>query len=281
MQISYSFDSGIPGKHILILWSIHGDEVCGSIAIEQLRESIVQWKITLMSWKITCVPYANYQAYTEQKRQISHNLNRIFWQNITWGIYDTARYIESLILQSDFVLDLHSFSAWKEGFVFNDYNTPEVNKTVQSIPIKYVMTGWTDLYIWQQELDTVGFAKKNNISGITIECGQNKDPNSIEVAYSSILSVLESLHIRKKIENPVNIEQVWISVDIIIHKKDGYVFTKDWQNFDPIQKNETIGTHPITQESIRSSYDGIMIMPNASVENGWEWCYLWKIITNP
>jgi predicted deacylase len=281
MQISYSFDSGIAGKHILILGSIHGDEVCGSMGIERIREEIIRWDISLLSGKITCIPYANFWAYQAHKRQLTHNLNRIFWQDLTWDIHDTARYIESAILESDFVLDLHSFSAGVDAFVFNDYNTVDLNTIIRAIPIEYVMTWWTDLYTGSTELDTIGFAKRNNIPGITIECGQNDNSKSEEIAYQAILSVLRSHgNIVPAIgTNPPS--QTWISVDTIIRKGEWYEFTRDWKNFDPIQWGEAIGISNTTNESILSPYTGIMIMPNSSVEIWWEWYYLWKIITYP
>ncbi len=251
------------------------------MAIERLREDIIQWNITLISGKITCIPYANYEAYREKKRQITHNLNRIFWQDEQWGIHDTARYIESLILQSDFVLDLHSFSAWKEAFIFNDYNTEEVNTIIHSIPIEHVMIWWTELYTWLQELDTIGFAKKNNIPGITIECWQNEDSQSIDTAYACIFSALKSYNIIKEWENVLHKNQIWISVDTIIRKQEDFIFINAWKNFDPIEKDEIIWKNLISHKSISSPYTWLIIMPNSSVENWWEWCYLWKIITNP
>jgi predicted deacylase len=67
-------------------------------------------------------------------------------------------------------------------------------------------------------MDTIGFAKRNNIPGITIECGQNDDPKSEEIAYQAIISVLKSHgNIDPTMEtNPPS--QTWISVDTIIRK---------------------------------------------------------------
>jgi hypothetical protein len=93
-----------------------------------------------------------------------------------------------------------------------------VNAIIRDIPVEYVMTGWADLYENNSELDTIGFAKSNNIPGVTIECGQHDDPNSQEIAYKSIISVLEShSNIAPKIEENRQ-SQTWISVDTIIRK---------------------------------------------------------------
>ncbi len=276
MQLKYSFDSGKPGKNILILGSIHGDEPCGSLAIEKLREGIVSWKIQLLEWKITCIPYANLVAYQQQKRQITENLNRIFWSNRSGDIYDIARNIEKEILESDFILDLHSFSSWVDPFIFNDYNTEHINTIIQNIPIKYVMTGWTELYKETPELDTIGFAKKNGQPWITIECGENTDPKSQENAYTAIISVLWFFQIIEKETPKQKQEQIWIHVDTIIRKEEEGSFLKEWKNFDPVEKWEPIGIYN-SGKIISAPYDGMIIMPNSSVEKNWEWCYFGKI----
>jgi hypothetical protein len=47
-----------------------------------------------------------------------------------------------------------------------------------------------------------------------------------------------------------------------------------------VQADEIIWINKTHNHKIRSPYHGMIIMPNASVENGGEWCYFWKII-NP
>lgn len=279
MKIQYVFDSWKPWKNILILGSIHGDEICGSNAIEQLRQDIITGLYWEISGTITCIPYANSSAHRAWVRQIIHNLNRIFWTQETTGEHQMARSIEKHILESDFILDLHSFSSGVDPFVFNDYDTPEINQIIQNIPIPYVMTNWTNLYTESTELDTIGFAKKHWKMGITIECGQNQDIRSSDNAYNYIISILNSLWaIDNNPKKPYE-KQIWITVDTIVRKKENGRFSKEWKNFDPIKKNEIIGIYDSINTEIRAPYDGVIIMPNTSVEISWEWCYFWKILT--
>ncbi|MBP6981874.1 succinylglutamate desuccinylase/aspartoacylase family protein [Candidatus Gracilibacteria bacterium] len=277
MQIKYSFDSGKTGKNILILGSIHGDEPCGSRAIEKIREAILSGKISIQNGKITCIPYANFEAYTKSKRQITENLNRIFGSRKSGDIYDIAKGIEKEILENDFILDLHSFSSGLESFIFNDYNTEEINTMIRSIPIEYVMTGWVNLYEESEEMDTIGFAKQHGKIGITIECGENTDPESERNAYDSIISILVSSGNIRTGNKKQSHKQLWIHVDTIVKKEEEGSFIKEWKNFDRVKKGQLIGRYE-GGNIIHAPYDGIMIMPNSGVEIGGEWCYFGKII---
>ncbi len=221
MITKYSFDSKNPGKKILILGSIHGDEHCGSWGIEALKNALVKGEITLQSGSITCMPYANFEAYHADKRQIETNLNRVFATNGNSKEEKIAEYIKKEIEAHDFVLDLHSFSIGKDPFVFHDMpGNSLVDTVIKNLPIDYAMTGWIDLYTDSVEMDTIGYAKNAGKDGLIIECGENKNPFSYPNAYKYILSVLNTLKIIDFVDFPSE-KQKWINVDTIIRKKEG------------------------------------------------------------
>lgn len=139
---------------------------------------------------MTCVPYANHDAYLANKRFLKKNLNRIFGEVGTDGENLPAEYIKKHIQAHDFVLDLHSFASGKDPFVFNDFDTPEVNSVIRTLPVRHVMTGWVSLYEKSPDLDTIGYAKSQNRSGVTVECGNHTDDQAPEIAYQCILAVL-------------------------------------------------------------------------------------------
>ncbi len=277
MITKYSFDSKHPGKSILILGSIHGDEHCGSWAIEALRNALVKAEIVLQSGSITCMPYANFEAYHADKRQIETNLNRVFARTGNSKEEKIVKYIQREIETHDFVLDLHSFSSGKEPFAFHDMpGNSLVDTVIKNLPIDYVMTGWTEMYADSPELDTIGYAKKINKDGIVIECGENKNPFSYPNAYNYILSTLSTLWTVDVVNFPSN-RQKWIDVDAIVRKKTGGKFIKDWENFDPVKKDQIVA-YDGEENPILAPYDGYMIMPNQEVEVGGEWMYFGKTL---
>lgn len=223
------------------------------------------------------MPYTNFQAFRQNKRQIEKNLNRVFGTHGDSLEEKIAPHIQDAITQHDFILDLHSFASGKDAFAFCDFdNNDFLDAIIANLPIKYVMSGWTDLYEQISELDTIGFTKSQGKMGITIECGQHNDPSSLQVAYKSILSVLQSLNIIKvKTTLDQRSPQKWINVDKIIRKKNGDRFLKNWENFDQVTDATIFG---IDEQwiALQAPYDGYIIMPNEEVEIGGEWCYFGK-----
>ena len=114
------FESVHSWPNILILGSIHGDEKCGSVAIDEAIQNFQSGKWALKKWKITFIPRANRAAYDRDVRQVEYNLNRIFdsHQNISKE-HQIAKLLEKHIENADYVIDLHSVYFWGYAFCFS------------------------------------------------------------------------------------------------------------------------------------------------------------------
>lgn len=62
---TYTFQGKYPGKHLLILGAIHGNEVCGTQAIEKLISQLESGEIVIENGSLTLVPVANEAAYLQ------------------------------------------------------------------------------------------------------------------------------------------------------------------------------------------------------------------------
>jgi uncharacterized protein len=130
--------------------------VCGSLGIANIISRIHTGDITLVCGSVTFVPYANSIAYSQNKRYIEYNLNRIFADtHIQSNEHTLATAIKKHIDVTDFVLDLHSFSRGLDPFVFDDFDTIETKKIIKNLPVDHAMTGWTDLYVDDSSMDTI------------------------------------------------------------------------------------------------------------------------------
>ncbi len=281
MLLHYTFQSNNPGANILILWSIHWNETCWSSAIEKLREYFINWKIKLINGSVKCVPYANHDAYLLQKRQTNINLNRIFQKKVDQdnAILDEiliAEQIKDLIGWSDFTLDLHSFPSWEDvPFLFKDIEDNTLNEIFAKMPIQYVVSWWNDLYDWSDDLDTIWYAKKLTKIGFCLECWLNWSIKSELVAFQTILCLLESFWSIKK-NNSWSMEMSQIEIQIIdmVRKPKWWRFTREWKNFDPISNNTAIWIDE-DWNNFFSKKDWYIVIPNAEVEEWWEWFYIW------
>jgi predicted deacylase len=111
-----TFDSGIPGPHVMVNALTHGNEVCGAIAVKDLLDLGIrprQGKLTLA--------FANIDAYLafdpaspDASRFVEQDLNRVWTPAILDDLSQDsselrrARELRPLIDTVDFLLDLHS-----------------------------------------------------------------------------------------------------------------------------------------------------------------------------
>lgn len=172
-----------PGKTIVILAGVHGNEVCGVKAFDEIIPNL----------KIECGKvifiYANLEAIKQNKRFVEKNLNRCFFKNQPLEIVNTlegktAKEITPYLDISDGLLDMHSS------------NNPETNPFIicdesqidnaRIFDPKIVTFNWdpfepgsTDYYM--NQLKKPAFC---------IECGYVTDISAIDVAKKAIFDFL-------------------------------------------------------------------------------------------
>ncbi|MBT0961590.1 M14 family metallopeptidase [Denitromonas iodatirespirans] len=112
----FTFDSGLPGPHVMVNALTHGNEVCGAIVVKELLELGVRPRRGRLT-----LAFANVAAYErfdaaepDASRFVDQDLNRVW----TAAILDDlsrdsvelrrAREMRPLIDEVDFLLDLHS-----------------------------------------------------------------------------------------------------------------------------------------------------------------------------
>lgn len=176
----------------MILGSIHGNEKCGTIAIDDAIKNFQNGKWKLKKGKITFIPRANREAYDADVRQIDYNLNRIFGaREILSTEHAVAKNLEKYIENADFVVDLHSVHSGDTPFVFLDSDDKNAKNFCENLSLPCIMTGWNEIYADQHEKDTISFAISRGVQGVTIECGSHKNDESNEVAKKIIAETLE------------------------------------------------------------------------------------------
>ena len=127
-----TFSSEVPGKTVLLLGGIHGNEPAGSVYLQQLTNDLTNKKIALKSGKLIIVPRVNPCGLNLDKRSIMFvgDLNRKFPYNLNYKNYkkyktkNIPNFILELVLKSDFVVDFH------EGYSWHSTNPLSVGSTL-------------------------------------------------------------------------------------------------------------------------------------------------------
>lgn len=273
-----TFDSGVPGKHLLVLGAIHGNEVVGPNAIFKVIDEIQTYKIHLKTGRITFAPICNLKAYDQDVRQIDENLNRIikYHQHPVTYEQKLANDIVPLIEQCDALLDLHSTHCPGDiPFVFCDYPTPENMKMIEALDVNYVLLGWPQIYAGNSDISdysTERCAFNCHKAGITLECGYHKEADSVTVAYNAIVNLLNMFGIIegsgfvKNEKTPIRL------TEYVVKKKNGCL-CQNYKHLDVITKGQPIAEYD-DGEILTAPQEGYILLPNAGADIGSEWYYL-------
>ena len=305
---SISYVSPQPGTRLVVLGAVHGDETCGTRAIERVVAELDAGTLALAKGRVTFVPVTNPLAYAEKRRAGERNLNRKLQPTATPREYEdhVANWLCPLLAEHQVLLDLHSFRAPGVPFVFvgpRD-NAGPLEPFAQAageealalrLGVDRVVDGWLATY-------AAGTARRNELAAahrdamldldpafgigtteymrsvggcaVTLECGQHADPQAPQVAYRAIVNTLAHLGLSDAADPPpmAQIEALRLSEVVDrLHADDA--FAKAWRSFDPVAAGERIATrHDGT--AVTAPFAGAIVFPNPGAEVGHEWFYL-------
>ena len=215
---SISYVSPQPGTRLVVLGAVHGDETCGTRAIERVVAELDAGTLTLVKGRVTFVPVTNPLAYAEKRRAGDRNLNRKLQPTTTPREYEdhVANWLCPLLAEHEVLLDLHSFRAPGVPFVFigpRDNAGPLEpfaraaceEALALRLGVGRVVDGWLATYAAgiarRRELaaafpdavldldpaygiGTTEYMRSVGGAAVTLECGQHEDPRALDIGYT-------------------------------------------------------------------------------------------------
>lgn len=302
--------SPLKGTRLIVTAAVHGNETCGTFAIERLIQQFEHGELKLKCGALTLVPVTNPKAYRLKRRNGDRNLNRRLIPTDAPIQYEDhiANWLCPLLAEHDGLLDLHSFQSGDQAFaLFGPKNNREAlepfthaeieEALVQRLGCSRFVYGWLDTYAKgihrraaevkagrfdakEVDIDTrygIGTTEyMRSVGGwsLTLECSQHDDTGGREVAYQAILNTLIYLGmIEGTPPQPATDTQVLGLYDVYdrFHLDD--TFAKQWKSFDPISQGEVIGTRA-DGTAIHAEQDSFIVFPNIKSQPGQEWFYL-------
>jgi predicted deacylase len=305
-----SYHGLAPGRRLLVTGAVHGNETCGTRAIQQLLTEFDSGELSLARGSVTFVPITNPLAFSLKQRIGDRNLNRNMGTTAIPQDFEDriANALCPLLESHDALLDLHSFHTGGAPFVMIgpqdnhgplepfDKAGPEMQLALHTGPHR-VVEGWLETYARgvsrraaapaasadaratslvtdpNYGVGTTEYMRSRGGYGVTLECGQHDDPKAVAVARHAILQTLALLHIA---DWPLKAEpqqrEILKLIDVTdrAHPDDG--FAREWRSFDPVKAGELIGTRHGGAE-VRAEMDGFIVFPNPGAGVGQEWFY--------
>ena len=301
---AHQFAGLLPGPRLIVLGGVHGNEVCGPVAIRRVLSELERGERVVSRGLLTLVPLANPLAAMKGTRQGERNLNRRLAPSANPQDYEdhVANVLCPWLAAHDVLLDLHSFHT--AGRPFAMIGPPDNAGTLEPFahaeaetrfamhlgPTRLV-EGWLDTYARGVErrrargpasgleadaaygVGTTEYMRSRGGYGITLECGQHEDPEAPEVAYRAIGQALALLGLTGDAPQPPAAGfQLLRLADVTDRLHLGDQFARPWSSFDLVRAGETIGTrHDGTV--LCAPTDGHVVFPDPRADPGQEWFY--------
>lgn len=270
--------------HLVILGAIHGDEFCGTQAIDRIIQEFKDKQITLTHGNVTFIPICNPKAYEEKKRFIDRNLNRaLFIKENPKAYEDFIDPILCPILETaDYLLDLHSYASDGGPFAFIGTASQEEISYARHLGINHFVYGWADAY-GKSDADpkfswgTTEYARRFGAKAITVECGHHHNTDASDIGYQTIRHALDYLNMVEGAALPALSlkEQYFVQMHSVFFKEKEGEWLKPWQHYDHIAQGEVIA-HYKDGEQIIAQEECYIILPKKNATIGKEWFYLGK-----
>jgi uncharacterized protein len=297
-----------PGPRLIVLGAVHGNETCGTRAIERIVAEIDAGTLQLLRGSLTMVPVTNPLAYQKGQRAGDRNLNRNLRPNPQPQDFEDriANVLCPLLAQHDVLLDLHSFHTAGEPFAMigppNNTGSlepfshaPQEETWALRLGPRRIVEGWLDTYAVGVKnrlqrtasterahllntdpcygVGTTEYMRSQGGYAITLECGQHADPRAPEVGYRAIRNTLAHLGLVNEAppDARTDIELLRLAEVTDRHHADD-CFAREWASYDPLRAGELIGTRADGSQ-VTAPGDGFIVFPNPAASPGNEWFY--------
>jgi len=193
----FASDETLPRPHLAIVGAVHGNEVCGLLALTELTRELTTGSLALRTGTLYLV-HGN-PAATEQRRRYTHSgvdLNRVFdyrfvdelapalWEREHHRAIELRPVFESI----DAVLDLHSTSAPTPAFAIAS-RVAASEPFALALGLDYVTYGWDGPGMLGEQVLLTQLTRRE-LPGVAVECGQHDDPSSPGVAFRCAVRAL-------------------------------------------------------------------------------------------
>jgi uncharacterized protein len=303
--------SHAPGPRLLVTGAVHGNEVCGTLAIRRVLAELDAGALVVRRGSVTFVPVCNPLAYQRGQRAGDRNLNRALEPKPQPQDNEDrlANWLCPLLAAHDGLLDLHSFHSGGAPFVmvgptdnagplepFHQAATEEA--LVRVLGVQRAVDGWLGTYAsgvaqraQQAQADglapaalpelhprygvgTTEYMRSQGGWALTLECGPHTDPQSPEVAWRAIHNTLAHLGMTDEAPPAPAATLETLSLHAVVDKQHADDrFARDWQSFDAVRAGTLIG-HRASGEAVLAPGDGWLVFPNARAAARQEWFYL-------
>jgi Succinylglutamate desuccinylase / Aspartoacylase family len=277
-----AYESGRAGPHAVITALVHGNELCGALALVELFERDIRPKRGRLS--LAFVNTAAFERFDPEhpkaSRYVDEDLNRVWDPAILDGPRDSvelarAREIRPLIESADALLDLHSMQLPAPPLLLCGL-AAKGRRLAQAIGYPGLVVADAGHRGGPRMRDFGAFANPDGPpAAMLVECGQHWAASSVGVAIATCGRFLAALDLiaPEALDQFATVAepgpQRLIEVTHAVTVNGGpFRFTEDFQGLEVVPRRGTVIGHDGAQP-VRTPYDDcVLIMPSRRLGPG-------------
>ena len=277
---AWSFDSGKPGPHALISAVVHGNELCGAIAVDWLLSSGFRpaaGKVSLAFMNIAA--YESFDpANPNGSRWAEEDFNRVWAADVLDGPRDSielrrARAVRPLLDTVDYLLDIHSMQHKAPPLMMSG-NHGKGRKLAELIGVPERIVADAGHAAGKRMRDYGRFDEADAApASVLIECGQHWEEAAAPLAKLAAARFLVGLgvapaNLLEGLGDPEPEQRFFRVTDVITIETDNFRFAQTFTGGEVIPTGGTLLGHDGDREVV-TPYDGCMlVMPNKRLWKG-------------
>lgn len=274
----WSFDSGVPGPHVGLTALVHGNELCGAVALDWLMGMGLRPSTGRLSFA-----YVNVAAFDrfdpkvpDGSRWVDEDFNRLWAPGVLSDPKRTvtqevrrARELQPWLETLDFLLDIHSMQHKTEALI--------IAGPLQKGRAMACDIGWPGVVVCDmghaegmRMRDFGDFGNPDSPrNAALVECGQHWEKESVEVAKDCAVGFLRRTGVvaanfqadRMQSRPQKHPKQIFMVSGPVTIKTERFTFAQDWRGFEHLPKGTLIGHDG--DEPVYAPHDTtVLIMPS-------------------
>jgi predicted deacylase len=276
-----SFASGAPGPHVMLMGLMHGNELCGAIALDLL----LRLGARPIAGRLTLV-FANHAAFGRfdprdptASRFVDQDLNRVWSPAILEGSGDSvelrrARELRPIVDQVDYLLDIHSMQYATPALMLAG---PLAKGRALARAIAYPVHIMCDAghAAGPRLRDYGGFGEPASAkNALLVECGQHWARDSGQIAIETMfrfllhLGVIDPALAQPHLSPPPPTPRVIEVTEAVTVASDRFAFVAPYRGMEVIPKAGTVLGYDDDRPVITPYDSCVLIMPSRRLVRG-------------
>ncbi|QEI08018.1 succinylglutamate desuccinylase [Pigmentiphaga aceris] len=272
----WHFDSGKPGRKVLLTALIHGNEICGAWALKHLLAAGIRPRTGSLT-----LAFCNLAAFDRfdandnlSSRFVEEDMNRVWSEDkLASGSTIERRRAAQLVpwvKQADWLLDFHSMSASDDPLQLSGLQQRNIDLALElGNPTYTISDAGHAAGVRMRDYGRFGEAGDNGTRSLLIECGFHGAIEAESVALDNMARFLVASGIVERDDLPANWfapsaarPQALLVTEAVTATSTDFRFSQEWQGMEELPEAGTVIAYS-NGEPVVTPYDRcVLIMPS-------------------